>query len=214
MRIVAGRAGGTRLTAPPGLALRPTSDRVREALFASLGDLRGWCVADLFAGTGALGLEALSRGAAQVFLVERHPSGVRCIRENLARTQKAMGDAESGTVRILRADAFRAPVLLADCTSTLDLVLADPPYAADAEQESAATRLLQDARTAAWAAGAVLVLEHRTNQALPWSPAFAWKLLRQRRFGGTTLSFAVAAAGSDAGTKHACHATGVDTSRS
>ena len=69
MRIISGRAGGIRLSAPAGQSLRPTEDRVKESMFSSLGDLTGSTVVDLFAGTGALGLEALSRGAAQVVLV-------------------------------------------------------------------------------------------------------------------------------------------------
>jgi len=70
VRIIAGRAGGTRLKAPSGHDVRPTSDRVKEAVFASLGDIQGYAVADLFSGSGALGLEALSRGATTVYFVE------------------------------------------------------------------------------------------------------------------------------------------------
>src|SRR5258707_14629336 len=84
MRVIAGQWGGRRLAAPPGRATRPTSDRVREALFSILGPLDGERVLDLFAGSGALGLEALSRGAASATLVERAPAALRALRENVA----------------------------------------------------------------------------------------------------------------------------------
>src|SRR4051795_12651307 len=92
-----GRWGGRRLAAPPGRATRPTSDRVREALFSILGPLDGERVLDLFAGSGALGLEALSRGAASATLVERAPAALRVLRENVA---ELAADAE-----VVSADA-------------------------------------------------------------------------------------------------------------
>lgn len=123
MRIVAGRYGGRRLVAPPGAATRPTSDRVREALFAILGPLDGVRVLDLFAGSGALGLEALSRGARHVTFVDSAAAAVRAVERNLAAL--AVPD-DAVTVR--RADA-RAFVRGA-CASRheYDLVLLDPPY--------------------------------------------------------------------------------------
>src|SRR6185295_5984670 len=84
LRIVAGRWRGRRLVAPRGRDTRPTSDRVREALFSILGPLEGERVLDLFAGSGALGLEALSRGAASATLVERAPAALRALRDNVA----------------------------------------------------------------------------------------------------------------------------------
>src|SRR5215831_5513761 len=84
MRVIAGRLGGRRLKAPGGTRTRPTAERVREAVFAMLDDVAGARVLDLFAGSGALGIEALSRGAAAAVFVEREPAAARALRENLA----------------------------------------------------------------------------------------------------------------------------------
>src|SRR5215468_11831534 len=100
MRVVAGRLGGRRLRAPRGRDTRPTSDRVREALFSMLGPLEGARVLDLFAGSGALGIEALSRGAASAVFVERDPEAVRTIERNLDRL-RLIG------ARVVHGDALR-----------------------------------------------------------------------------------------------------------
>src|SRR5437899_12962295 len=84
MRVIAGRLAGRRLAAPRGRVTRPTSDRVREAVFALLGDVAGARVLDLFAGAGGLGIEAISRGAARAVFIERDPPAVRALRDNLA----------------------------------------------------------------------------------------------------------------------------------
>ena len=121
MRVVAGTHGGRRLTAPRGDATRPTSDRVREALFSVLGEsVRGARVLDLFAGSGALGIEALSRGAAEATFVDSAPAAIRAIRANLA----ALGiDAE-----VIRADAFAASRTARAAARQYDLIFLDPPY--------------------------------------------------------------------------------------
>ncbi len=121
MRIVAGRFGGRRLSAPPGRATRPTSDRVREALFSILGEaVPGARVLDLFAGSGALGIEALSRGASSATFVERAPAALRVLRGNLAalglEAQVVPGDA----VKFLRTASA--------ASRQYDLLLLDPPY--------------------------------------------------------------------------------------
>jgi 16S rRNA (guanine(966)-N(2))-methyltransferase RsmD len=117
---VAGALRGRRITAPPGRETRPTSDRVREALFAILGDLAGLRVLDLFAGSGALGIEALSRGAASAVFVERAPRVAEVVRGNLA----ALGLE----ARVVRADA-RAHLRDASARAdAYDLVFLDPPY--------------------------------------------------------------------------------------
>jgi 16S rRNA (guanine966-N2)-methyltransferase len=125
MRVVAGRYGGRRLEAPPGRETRPTSDRVREALFALLGPLDDLAVLDLFAGSGALGIEALSRGAAEAVFVEAATPAARTIRANL----DALGiDAE------LRREDARAFLRSARAASRqYDLVFLDPPYRLAAE---------------------------------------------------------------------------------
>jgi 16S rRNA (guanine966-N2)-methyltransferase len=123
MRIVAGRYGGRRLTAPRGQVTRPTSDRVREALFQRLGPLDGQRALDLFAGSGALGLEALSRGAAHATFVDSAPAAIRAVRANV----HALGLApEQAEVRRQDARTFLRGARAA--RHEYDLVLLDPPY--------------------------------------------------------------------------------------
>jgi 16S rRNA (guanine966-N2)-methyltransferase len=117
MRIVAGELRGRRLTAPRGVRTRPTADRVREALFSMLGDVSGARVLDLYAGSGALGIEALSRGAESAVFVERDPRAVAAIERNLA----SMGLEEE----VVKKDAVR---FLARTEGMFDLVFCDPPY--------------------------------------------------------------------------------------
>ena len=116
MRVVAGELRGRRLKAPKGTAVRPTSDRAREALFSILGDITGADVCDLFCGTGALGIEALSRGARHVVLVDDNTSPAQA-------NVDALGIAER--VDLVRRDAFE---YLGSATATFDLILCDPPY--------------------------------------------------------------------------------------
>ena len=121
MRIVAGRWGGRRLTTPKGTDTRPTSDRVREALFSILGDfVQDARVLDLFAGSGALGLEALSRGAAAATFVDSAAPAVAAVKANL----EALGEE----AEVQRADALRFLHAAAGETRHYDLVLLDPPY--------------------------------------------------------------------------------------
>jgi 16S rRNA (guanine966-N2)-methyltransferase len=117
VRIVAGEFKGRRLAAPRGTGTRPTADRVREALFSMLGDVGGARVLDLYAGSGALGIEALSRGAASAVFVERDPQAVAAIERNLAPL-----DVEAA---VQRADAVR---WLTRAEGPFDLVFCDPPY--------------------------------------------------------------------------------------
>src|SRR5271166_4302262 len=123
MRVIAGQLGGRRLKAPRGRSTRPTSDRVREALFAMLTDVRGARVLDLFAGSGALGIEALSRGAAEVVFVERDGRAVRALQSNLT----ALG-IEPIDTEVRHAEALRALDSARTHEETYDLVFIDPPY--------------------------------------------------------------------------------------
>jgi 16S rRNA (guanine966-N2)-methyltransferase len=118
VRVVAGQYRGRRLTAPRGTSVRPTSDRVREALFSILGDIEGLRVLDLFAGSGALAIESLSRGAASATLVENDRAALEAIAANLAPLQDANAD-------VVRADAL---TWLGARREPFDLVFADPPY--------------------------------------------------------------------------------------
>ena len=122
MRVIAGQWRGRKLTAPVGDATRPTADRVRETLFSMLasrlGSFEDLSVADLFAGSGALGLEALSRGAAQCLFVEQDAAAIRALRANIANL-RAQAQCEVRAASVLALGPAKAPV---------DLVLLDPPY--------------------------------------------------------------------------------------
>jgi 16S rRNA (guanine966-N2)-methyltransferase len=120
MRVVAGIYGGRRLHAPSGRDTRPTSDRVREALFSVLGDVTGARVLDLYAGSGALGIEALSRGAASCDFVDRAPAAIAAIRRNL----EDLGIEAP----VHRRDALRALSDASEGPAAYDLVVLDPPY--------------------------------------------------------------------------------------
>ena len=124
MRIVAGRHKGRRLRAPAGAETRPTADRVREALFSILGSVDGVRVLDLYAGSGALGLEALSRGAASATFVESGRPALAAIRANL--------DATGEDAEVVAADAIRWLRAAGDGERAFDLVFCDPPYDAAA----------------------------------------------------------------------------------
>ncbi|HTR54857.1 MAG TPA: 16S rRNA (guanine(966)-N(2))-methyltransferase RsmD [Kofleriaceae bacterium] len=182
MRIVAGQFGGRVLRAPPGADTRPTSEKVREALFAILPDVAGAHVLDLFAGSGALGLEALSRGAAHATFVDSGKAALAAIRANLA----ALGVADRATVIAGDAVAVAARLAAAPRSSASpgwSLVTIDPPYASDLA-ERAASALAR----AQLAPGAVIVIEHDRRHA---PPDAIGSLLRtdQRRYGDTFISF-------------------------
>jgi 16S rRNA (guanine966-N2)-methyltransferase len=169
VRVVAGEFRGRRLAAPRGVRTRPTADRVREALFSMLGDVSGARVLDLYAGSGALGIEALSRGAASAVFVERDPRAVAVIERNLA----SLGlDQE-----VHRQDALR---FLARTEGMFDLVFCDPPYDSAARLAGAlAERLpaltLQNAR---------IVTE--SDKRMPLELPFP--LLTERTYGDTRIA--------------------------
>jgi 16S rRNA (guanine966-N2)-methyltransferase len=166
MRVVAGSAGGRRLQAPAGRRLRPTSERVREAVFSSLGSidaLEGAVVLDLFAGTGALGIEALSRGASAATFVDADPMALAAIRANLAAT--GLG---GGTV--VQADALR---FVSEPVGPFDLALVDPPYSFTAWAE-----LLERLPAA------LAVLESRRRV----EPGEGWEVARRARYGDTAVT--------------------------
>ncbi len=179
MRVIAGSARGTRLAAPPGVRVRPTADRVKEAVFSSLGDVEGQVVLDLFAGSGGLAIEALSRGAAAAVLVEVSKGVAGVARENLARAHVAE------RARVVAAPAAR--FVEAPFGGPFDLVLLDPPYDLPATQVLALLRGLQTA--GALVDHAAVVLERsRRGDALPELPGWL-ALQRERAYGDTTVHF-------------------------
>jgi 16S rRNA (guanine(966)-N(2))-methyltransferase RsmD len=178
-RIVSGRYGGRRLSAPDGRQTRPTSDRVREALFSSLDtllDLEGARVLDLFAGSGAIGLEALSRGASHALLVEHDARAVKAIRANIATLKATGAHVASGKVSVILGAGNPAP--------PYDLVFADPPYPLSEEELTAVLSALASGK---WLAeDCVVVLERSTRSPQPcWVEEIT--ALRGRRYGESTL---------------------------
>jgi 16S rRNA (guanine966-N2)-methyltransferase len=154
--------------------VRPTSDRVREAIFDilySLGGVDGLLVADLFAGSGGLGIEALSRGAASVTFVDNDPASMSCIRENLAAV--GLGDAErDGDATLVRADVGN---WVSTTVSRYDLILCDPPYAFDGWPELVGQL-----------PGDLAILESGSEIV----PPEGWRVIKTRRYGSTLVTVA------------------------
>ena len=169
-RIISGAAGGVRLASVPGDNTRPTTDRVTESLFSKLESydiIRGARVLDAFGGSGALGCEALSRGAASVTLLDTYPKAVAVIRKNVAAVEKAMGRAGTGsssaTGSASRVQQSQALTYVKSASGPWDLVFVDPPYAMPNEQVSE----LLEALTPKLAEGAVVVVERSSRDAEP-----------------------------------------------
>jgi 16S rRNA (guanine966-N2)-methyltransferase len=171
VRVVAGRFGGRRLRAPRGRATRPTSDRVREALFGLLGDVGGARVLDLFAGSGALGIEALSRGAAQATFVDSSAAAARAVRDNLEALDVA------GRVRRMDARSFLRSARTAG--HEYDLVFVDPPY----RRTAALAAGLTEALPAVLAPGGRVVAESDRRAPLK----LGLPVLDERRYGDTVI---------------------------
>jgi 16S rRNA (guanine966-N2)-methyltransferase len=179
-RVIAGEAGGRRLAVPPGTTTRPTSDRAREGLFASLlselGPFGGTRVLDLYAGSGAIGLEALSRGAERVLLVESDARAAAVIKANI--TVVALPGATVATDRVERLLAH--PPANA---GRYELVIADPPYALADESVTRVLTLLQGG----WLADRALVVIERATRSGPvdWPPGYLPS--KSRRYGEATF---------------------------
>ena len=169
-RIISGAAGGVRLASVPGDNTRPTTDRVKESLFSKLESydiIRGARVLDAFGGSGALGCEALSRGAASVTLLDTYPKAVAVIRKNVAAVEKAMGRTGAGSSSaagsVARVQQSQALTYVKSASGPWDLVFVDPPYAMPNEQVSE----LLEALTPKLAEGAVVVVERSSRDAEP-----------------------------------------------
>lgn len=179
VRVVAGTARGRRLVAPKGSDVRPTTDRVREALFNALGSLdavEGARVLDLFAGTGALGIEALSRGARHAVFVDRSRTARAAIEANLAATDLA------GAAHVVVAEA---EAYLGSGSGPFDLVLLDPPYGRAGWDD------LLAATAGVAAPDAVVVAESEAEVAFP----DGWRVERRKRYGSTFVAIARPPAG-------------------
>ena len=175
LRIVAGRAGGRRIDVPPGTGTRPTSDRVREAVFNALESLdavEGARVLDAFAGSGALGIEALSRGAGHATFADTDPQAIEVVRRNLG----ALDLASDATVVARAAERSLAP------SGPFDLVLLDPPYAYDGWDD------LLAAVAAVLSSDGVVVIE--SDRDVPLPPGLVG--IKSKTYGGTVVQFAAA----------------------
>jgi 16S rRNA (guanine966-N2)-methyltransferase len=179
MRVIAGRAGGIRL-AVAKRGVRPTMDRVKGAIFSSLGDaMVGARVLDLFAGSGALGIEALSRGASSVVFVEGDRQSAEIIENNLAKT-KLKG-------RVRKQDVFDY-LRHASGAEMFDVIFADPPYEKTEDGRRFTEKLLaHEALSQLLAPDGIFVLEKRPAEALPEMKQ--WRLLRQKKYGATEVLF-------------------------
>jgi 16S rRNA (guanine966-N2)-methyltransferase len=180
MRIVGGELRGRALHAPPGFDVRPTSDRVREALFNILEHgtypLRGARVLDLFAGTGALGLEAISRGAGFALFVEDSASARAAIRRNIEGLQL------TGRTRIYRRDATQLSAIPAG-TKPFDLVFLDPPYAKRLSESA-----LESARSGGWLTEDCFIIVE-AHKGVGFDKPQLFSLIDEREYGETKLSF-------------------------
>lgn len=178
MRIIRGTSKGRKLVTSRGQSIRPTSDRVKESIFNILGkETEGKVVLDLFAGTGNLGIEALSRGARKATFVEKGRQALRLIQRNL--TQCALEERS----KILPKDVNRAIGILKQKGEFFDLILMDPPYAKGLIQKT----LMKLKSYQIYHKDSILIIEHDRREPLPMMDG--WNLIRQQRIGDTLVSF-------------------------
>lgn len=181
MRVIAGAAGGLPLVAPKRGAARPTTDRVKESLFAALGPGRlvDATVLDLYAGSGALAIEALSRGAARAVFVERDHAAVDAIRRNLATTRLG-GRARVQGSTVATFLAGKPPA-----EQPFDVVFVDPPYGTTAAEVA---RVLATLEESGWLAGAATVVLERSSEADTVAAPGSWKTTWERAYGDTLVT--------------------------
>ncbi len=179
MRVIAGSAGGVRLAAPKR-GVRPTMDRVKAAIFSSLGEaiIRAR-VLDLFAGSGALGIEALSRGAASAIFVENDRQSAEAIEKNLAKTNLKGRVRQKDVFNFLRQQSN---------TEKFQIIFADPPYEKTCRDESYTKKLLNDERLPQLLeTNGIFVLEKRPGETI--SELKFWHVIRQKTYGATEILF-------------------------
>jgi 16S rRNA (guanine966-N2)-methyltransferase len=181
MRVIAGAAGGLPLVAPKRGGARPTTDRVKESLFAALGPERllDATVLDLYAGSGALAIEALSRGAARAVLVEREHSAVDAIRRNLTTTRlRSRARVQGSTVATFLAG--KPPV-----EHPFDVVFLDPPYGTTRGEVA---RVLAALDESGWLAGGATIVVERPAEAGPVPAPESWETAWERAYGDTLVT--------------------------
>jgi len=179
LRVIAGTAKKRRLKSPGNLPVRPTADRVKESLFNILTPRIPGCIfADLFAGTGGVGIEALSRGAGKVLFVEKDPRVVRLMTQNISLTGLNNG------AEIMPGDVEQALRRAAQRHEKFDIIFADPPY----RQGLAAMVLNTLAKYPVWQVNTMIILESDANDELPEDTG-VFALWRREKYGDTALSF-------------------------
>ncbi len=179
LRIISGKLKGKRLFSPKGIKIRPTTDRIRESIFNILSSrILNAVVLDLFAGTGALGIEALSRGAAFAFFMDTDKDALSVIEKNIAACKL------QGRIKIIRADAAKNNIALNNGVPSVNLVFMDPPYNKNLIKPAlinlSASRLLQK--------NALIIIEHALTETLP-EDVLEYKISDQRKYGKTLVSF-------------------------
>jgi 16S rRNA (guanine966-N2)-methyltransferase len=179
MRVIAGRAGGVRLTVPKR-GVRPTMDRVKAAIFSSLGDaITGARILDLFAGSGALGVEALSRGASFVLFVDEHRQSIEAIEKNLAKTNLKGRVRQEDVFAFIRRSIVR---------ETFQIIFADPPYEKTESGEHYTEKLLtNEGLLRLLDSHGLFVLEKRPGEPLPETKL--WHVVREKTYGATEVLF-------------------------
>jgi len=185
MRVIAGIAKGVVLRSPKGACVRPATDRVKESLFGALGDrVEGARVLDLFAGSGSVGIEALSRGAVHCTFFDNNAMCLRAIRENLAKTRLEK------RATVVRGNALKIKKILVVAEGDIDLAFVDPPYALTRQMDvgSPVGQLLLGMCEGAFLRDrALVVVEHSTSSSVPDHLA-KLDLYDRRRYGDTTIS--------------------------
>jgi 16S rRNA (guanine966-N2)-methyltransferase len=179
MRVISGTSKGRKLVTRRGQILRPTSGRIKESIFGILGgDVAGKGVLDLFAGTGNLGIEALSRGARKAFFVERERQALHVIQKNLSQC------GMEGQSEILPIDAIRAIRILEARGESFDLIFMDPPY-----ERGLVEKTLEKLKThRIYHESSILIVQRDRREPLP-ETFEGWTLSRERRIGDTIVSF-------------------------
>ncbi len=179
MRVIAGSAGGLALVVP-GKGVRPTMDRVKAAIFSSLGDaIIGARVLDLFAGSGALGIEALSRGAISAVFVEEERQSIAAIEKNLAKTKLKGGVRQENVFDFLKRTSANA---------AYRIIFADPPYEKTKDGERYTEKLLTDENLSKLLEpNGIFVLEKKPDETVPEMKP--WRLIRQKTYGATEVLF-------------------------
>lgn len=177
MRIISGTAGGLKITAPKSDRTRPALDQVKEAVFNILFDVSGLRVLDLFAGSGSIGIEALSRGAESATFVEEWDKAVECIRKNLAHCSL------ESNARILKMQVKKAIAMLSRKEEKFDLIFVDPPYLKNLVNET----LSSISRAGIMQPQAVIVVEHHPKEEIREIEGLS--LTDQRKYGQTRISF-------------------------